>query len=88
MSRTACKWIFAISLTILIFLIIFTFAIWALINTTGAFAAAVMDSSDVPHLDFDQFLMDSVGSPMFYAYIIDLTILLPSLVMLIISKKQ
>lgn len=88
MKYSVWKWMFGISLTILILLIVFTFIIWALINATGAFATTVMGGLDIPHLHFDEFLVDSVGSPMFYAYVIDLAMLLPSLIMLIINKKQ
>ncbi|MBO5323197.1 MAG: hypothetical protein J6A88_03745 [Oscillospiraceae bacterium] len=87
MNRTIWKWGFGISLTALILLIIFTFAIWALVNATGSFAATVMGDSNLPYLSMGQFLLDSVGSPMFYAYIIDFAILLSSTVMLIVHKK-
>ena len=93
MKHSAWKWLFGISLTVLILLILFTICIWALGNATGALAFAMMSYTDSDSFTFNgiafgKFLSNFIGSPMFYAYIVDITVLMASFVATIVTRKE
>ena len=93
MKRNLWRWMFGISLALLILLLLFTVGIWALGNATGAMAGAIMGSLDPEsfgyhYLAFDTFLLNTVGSPIFYCFAVDLIVLLCSVVMLILTNQR
>ena len=93
MSRTAWKWFFGISLTLLVLLMIFVVGIWALGNATAALAMSVMsytnsDAFDFQGITFDAFVVNAIGSPIFYAFLIDMVLLTVSFVMLIVTRDN
>ncbi|MBE6977978.1 MAG: hypothetical protein E7438_04980 [Ruminococcaceae bacterium] len=91
MKRTAWKWIFGISLTVLILLVLFTVFVWALGNAFAAMAGAIMGEIDPDgfgyyYLSFGEFI--EIGSPVFYAYAVDLAALTTGIIGLAASKKE
>jgi len=92
MKRSVWKWMFGISLTLLILLTLFTACIWALGNATGAMLGGIMGSLDPDNFGYhylllNKFLADSVGSPIFYICMVDFTMLLGSIAGLIVTRK-
>ena len=93
MKRSVWKWTLWIALIALILLILFEVGIWALGNATGAMLGGIMGRLDPEnfgfhYLAFDDFLLNSVGSPMFYCFSADLIVLLCSVVIMILTKKN
>ena len=91
MSRSVWKWIFGISVTVLILLMLFTVCIWAMGNAAAALTSAVMSYTDSEAfayngITFAEFMSNFVGSPIFYACIVDAAAIAVSAVML--SKKK
>ena len=93
MHRKVWKWIFGISLTLLILLILFTVFLWALGNATGAMAGAIMgridpDGFGYRYLPFGEFLVNSIGSPIFYIGLTILAAHAASVVRMIVTRKH
>lgn len=92
MNRSVWKWLLGISIAGLILLILFTIGIWALANAAGAlFAVLFMLNEDVhiqQAIPFGDYMANFVGSPVFYAYLVDMAVLLCSTVALIATRKR
>ena len=88
MKRKAWKWLFGISLVLLVLLILFTIGIWVLLNIGGAILLTLMGNQEISAIPMADFLSNFVGSPMFYIYLADLVVLLTSAVALVITRKK
>ena len=88
MKRKAWKWIFGISLVVLVLLILFTSGIWVLLNIGGAILLALMGNQEISAMPMADFLSNFVGSPMFCIYMADLVVLLSSVAVLIATRKK
>ena len=93
MKRGGWKWMYGISLTLLVLLVVFGFGIWALGNATAAMAGAIMghidpDNFGYRYLPFGRFMVDFIGSPMFYIELAVFAVHLSSIVALAITRKQ
>ena len=88
MKRKAWKWIFGISLVVLVLLILFTIGIWVLLNIGGAILLALMGNQEISAMPMADFLSNFVGSPMFYIYMADLVVLISSVAVLIATRKK
>jgi hypothetical protein len=91
MKRKTMKWIFGLSLAGLIFLMVFTVALWAMANAAGVLLRLLFildEDMKVSGMPFSVFMSKFVGSPLFHAYVVDATALLMSIVALIITRKQ
>ena len=93
MMRKVWKWIYGVSLTMLIILGVFTVGIWALGNATAAMAGAIMghidpDNFGYRYLPFSRFMIDFIGSPMFYIELAAFAMHFSSIVALAITRKQ
>lgn len=92
MNRSVWKWLFGVSLAILVLLVLFTVFLWALGNSVGALGSAIMSYTDndvfaYNGTTFDEFLGSLPGSPLFYMYIADIAVLLSSITILIVTHK-
>ena len=91
MKRSAWKWIFGLSLTGLVFLLIFTVALWALANAAGVMLRLLFildEDMTVSGMPFSVFMSNFVGSPLFYVYVLDVAALLVAIVALVVTRKQ
>lgn len=88
MKRKAWKWLFGISLVLLVLLILFTIGIWVLLNIGGAILLTLMGNQEISAIPMADFLSNFVGSTMFYIYMADLVVLLTSAVALVITRKK
>ena len=91
MKRTLWKWLFGISLAVLILLVLFTVAAWLLVNVGGALLAMLLilaEDVQINAISFSVFLANFVGSPLFYIYLADLAVLISSSVALFLTRKQ
>ncbi len=88
MKRSAWKWLFGISIGVLVLLILLTFGSWALFNIVGAIFLALMGNREINAVSFADFMSNFVGSPMFYIYLADVTLLCGSVVVLVITRKK
>ena len=88
MKRKAWKWIFGISLVVLVLLILLTIGVWVLLNIGGAILLALMGNQEIHAMPMADFLSNFVGSPMFYIYLVDTSALLVSVVALSITRKK
>ena len=89
--RVFCKWLLGISIGVLIALVLFTFFSWALFGATTMFFHALTAESGNIHseeLSLAEFLSNFVGSPMFYMYLADLSVLVLSVVGLVATRSQ
>ena len=87
MKRSVWKWLFGISLVVLVLLILFTIGIWVLLNIGGAILLTLMGNQEISAMPMADFLSNFVGSPMFYIYLADLAVLLSSVVALVDRKS-
>ena len=90
MNRKVWKWIFWVSLIVLILLILFTVGLWALANVGAVLFRLVFildEDMQVSGISFAEFISNFVGSPLFYCYVTDLAALLGSSAALIITRK-
>lgn len=87
MKRSVWKWLFGISLVLLVLSILFTIGIWVLLNIGGAILLSLMGNQEISAMPMTVFLSNFVGSPLFYIYIADLVVLLSSIVALIVTGK-
>lgn len=88
MNRSVWKWLFGISIGVLVLLILFTFGIWVLFNIGGAIFLTLLGHTQIDAVSFAEFTSNFVGSPMFYIYMVDLAVLLCSAVVLVITRKK
>lgn len=88
MKRSVWKWLFGISLVVLVLLILFTIGMWVLVNIGGAILLALMGNQEISAMPMADFLSNFVGSPMFYVYMADLAVLLTSVAALVITRKK
>ena len=91
MKRKTWKWIFGISLAVLILLMTFTVFLWALANAAGVLLRLVFildEEMTVTGIPFAAFMSNFVGSPLFYVYMIDGAALISSIVALVVTRKQ
>ena len=91
MKRSAWKWIFGLSLAGLGWLILLTFGIWILANVGSVlFRMMFILSEDmiVSGIPFRALMANFVGSPLFYAYVVDLIVLLAGIIGLAVTKKE
>ncbi len=88
MKRKAWKWLLGISIAVLVLLVLFTLWLWVMLNVCGALLLALMGHQQFYARSFAEFLSNFVGSPLFYVYMADLTVLLSSAVALVITRKK
>ena len=93
MKRVAWKWIYGISLALLVLLAMFTVGIWAVGNATAAMAGAIMGNIDQEsfgyrYLPFGEFLLNAIGSPMFYVEVTVLAAHITAVVALAVTRKR
>ena len=88
MKRSVWKWLFGISLVLLVLLILFTIGIWVLVNIAGAILLSLMGNQEIHAMPMSDFFANFVGSPMFYIYMADLAVLLSSVVALVVTRKK
>ena len=86
------KWIYGISLALLVLLAVFTVGIWALGNATAAMAGAIMGQMDPDnfgyrYLSFGQFITDFIGSPMFFVCLAVFMAHIASVTALVFNRK-
>ena len=89
--RVVCKWLLGMSIGVLIALVLFTFFSWALFGATSIFFHTLTaESGNIPseELSLAGFLSNFVGSPLFYMYLADLSILVLSIVGLVATRSQ
>ncbi len=86
--RSAWKWLFGISIAVLVLLVLLTFGIWVMLNIGGAILLTLMGNQEISAIPMADFLSNFVGSPMFYIYLADLVVLLTSAVALVITRKK
>lgn len=77
-----------ISIGVLILLVLLTFGVWVLLNIGGAILLALMGNQEIHAMPMVDYLSNFVGSPMFYAYLVDIFALLASVVGLVATKKH
>ena len=91
MKRTVWKWLLGISAAVFVLLVILTAGIWALANVGAVLMRMVFildEDLQVSGIPVAAFLENFVGSPMFYAFTVDLTVLLTSATALIVTRKR
>ena len=88
MKRSVWKWLLGIAIGTLIALILFTISSWALLNATGAMLLAMMGNTGLNAIPFSDFMVNFVGSPLFYVYVADVSVLLISAVVLIATRQK
>ena len=91
MKHKTWKWIFGISLALLILLMVFTVFLWALANVGAVlFRLLFMLDQDmtVHSISFTQFMSNFIGSPLFYMYLVDIIVLISSMIGLIVTRKR
>lgn len=90
MKRSAWKWIFGLSLAGLGWLVILTFGLWILANVGAVLFRMVLildEDLTVSGIPFAAFMANFVGSPLFYAYLVDLAAMITGAIGLILTKK-
>jgi hypothetical protein len=88
MNRKVWKWLFGISVGVLILLVLLTFGFWVLVNIGGAILLSLMGNTEIAAMPFSVFMSNFVGSPMFYIYLADLIVLMGASLMLMITKQR
>ena len=91
MKRSLWKWIFGLALAGLGWLLIVTFGIWIFANVGAVLFRMVfiLDADmTVSGIPFAALMENFVGSPLFYAYVVDLIVLFAGMVGLIVTKKK
>lgn len=92
MGRSVWKWMFGVSLFVLVLLFLFTVFAWALGNVAASLGDEIINQTGDGNLTHDgvafgEFLINSIGSPVFYMYLVDITALTVSIVALIVTRK-
>ena len=91
MKRSPWKWIFGLALAGLGWLLIVTFGIWIFANVGAVLFRMVfiLDADmTVSGIPFATLMENFVGSPLFYAYVVDLIVLLTGITGLTVTKKE
>lgn len=88
MKRTVWKWLFGISIGLLVLLILFTIGVWVLFNIGGAIFLTLMGNAEIHAVSFSALMANFVGSPLFYIYMTDLTVMLISIAVLITTRTK
>lgn len=92
MKRSVWKWIFGISIALLIAFLVFLVVFWSLANATAALASALMSyvehAPQYNYITLFEFYSNNIGSPMFYISLVPVISLIISIVMLIITRKN
>ena len=92
MKRSVWKWMFYISIVLLVFILAFLVVFWALANATAAMASALMSyakhAPSYKYLNLLDFYSDFIGSPMFYISLVPIISLIMSIVMLVITRNN
>jgi hypothetical protein len=88
MNRKVWKWLFGISVGVLILLVLLTFGFWVLVNIGGAILLSLMGNTEIAAMPFSVFMSNFFGSPMFYIYLADLIVLMGASLMLMITKQR
>ena len=90
MNRRAWKWILGISIGLFILLVLFTFGLWVLANVGGVLMRIVFildEDFRIHSISFAEFMSNFAGSPLFYAYLLDITAFLLSGIALLVTRK-
>lgn len=90
MKRSVWKWILGFSIGYLILLVLFTIGLWILTNVGGVLIRIlfILDEDFQVHgISLAEFMRNFVGSPLFYAYLVDLVALVSSSVALTVTRK-
>ena len=87
------RWLFGISLILLLALFPFTLAVWAFASAAAAFTAGVMGYSGEDSIHYEgvtylEFMSNFVGSPLFHIGVALLAVLILSITMLIVNRKN
>ncbi len=93
MMRSVWICIFAFSLTVLILLGLFTVFMWVLGNVASELGDAILNQTENGNSTsegktFGEFLIGTVGTPVFYVYIVDITVFIASIVAMITTRKR
>ena len=91
MKRSVWKWLLGISIAVFVLLVLFTYGLWILANVGGVLMRMVFildEDLQISGIPFDAFMANFVGSPLFYVYAADLSVLGTSIVALIITRKR
>ena len=91
MKRSVWKWMLGISIAVLVLLGILTVGIWALANVGAVLVRLVFildEDLQVSGIPFATFMANFVGSPMFYAFAVDLALLVTSATALIVTRRR
>ena len=90
MALKICKRLFWISAILLILLVIFTYGLWIMANVGVALMRIVFildEDLQLSGIPFSRFMENFVGSPLFYVYLADTTVLLGSVILWIAKRK-
>lgn len=91
MKRSVWKWLFGISLVLLVLLMVFTVFLWGLANAAGVLFRMLFildEDMTVSSIPFRAFMANFVGSPLFYIYLADISALLTGIIGLVATKKR
>ena len=91
MKRNVWKWLLGISIAVFVLLVLLTLGIWVLANVGGVLIRLVFildEDLQVSGIPFAAVMENFVGSPMFYAFVADLVVLVISVIALIFTGKR
>ena len=91
MKRSVWKWLLGISIAVFVLLVLLTLGIWVLANVGGVLIRLVFildEDLQVSGIPFAAVMENFVGSPMFYAFVADLVVLVTSVIALIFTGKR
>ena len=91
MKRSVWKWLLGISIAVFVLLVLLTLGIWVLANVGGVLIRLVFildEDLQVSGIPFAAVMENFVGSPMFYAFVADLVVLVISVIALIFTGKR
>ena len=88
MKRSIWKWSLGFSIAGLILLGLLTVGIWLMLNIGGALFLTLMGQTELSAISMPEMLENFVGSPMFWLCLADLLVLILSVIMLAVTKKE
>ena len=88
MKRSIWKWSLGFSIAGLILLGLLTVGIWLMLNIGGALFLTLMGQTELSAISMSEMLANFVGSPMFWLCLADLLVLILSVIMLAVTKKE
>jgi len=88
MKRSIWKWSLGFSIAGLILLGLLTVGIWLMLNIGGALFLTLMGQTELSAISMPEMLANFVGSPMFWLCLADLLVLILSVIMLAVTKKE